>query len=90
MKTKIIFILLLFIASNINAQELNSLSNSGNISIYNTNKILIKVQKYVNEEINKWQQKGLLEKTNDYKKRVTAENRQKLFKIPLHPTTAVI
>ena len=79
LKMTIISILLLWTAGNINCQEISSLSNSGNISIYNTDKIKEKVEEYVNEEINKWQQKGFYEKTEDYKKRVTAENRQKLI-----------
>jgi len=43
------------------------------------NNINERIKLYVEEEINKWQQKGLFEKTNDYKKRVTSENRQKLI-----------
>ena len=78
MKTKIFFILLLFITFKVNAQKVYGFSNSGNISIYNTEKILKKVQKYVNDSVSKWQQKGLLEKTNDYKKRVNEVTRQKL------------
>jgi len=78
MKTRIIFILLLFVTGNIFAQRDTEISSSKNISIYNTEKILQQVQEYVNDSIQEWQKKKLTEKTAEYRKRVTPENRKKL------------
>ncbi|MFW5983338.1 MAG: caspase family protein [bacterium] len=79
MKTKILLLLLLCISVTANAQEVSEVSKSGKISIYNTEKILQEVQEYVNDSVSEWQKKGLLEKTAEYKKRVTEASRQKLI-----------
>jgi len=74
MKKTVFIILLLFFGLHVFSQTAGY-SKKGYISMVNKSQIMQKIENYVNNEIEAWQQKGRYEKLVDYQIRVTEETR---------------
>lgn len=80
MKLSIIFCLVIIICISIEAQIVEE-SNSGYVSIINTNKLQNILEQFVNEEITRWQTRDKFETLEDYLERVNESNRNKKVKL---------
>ena len=85
-----IFILFILIASIFTVNAFAQNTATTNIKVVNVNKIKQDVEKYVNDEITKWQTQGKYENTDSYKKRVTSSTREnKIFELTTKKTNEI-